>query len=105
MKLISDTETQDSITFSFEALLTQKHLQFWELTKHIEQVKSISSLIESKSSQESDGLPSLTTREQLLKKGMALPRVCLCFPYINVEGNKLAQPWRLEDLHVHPLHL
>lgn len=39
-----------------------------ELTKHIEQVKSRSSLIESKSSQESEGLPSLIVREHSSKK-------------------------------------
>lgn len=35
----------------------------WDLTKHMEQVKSRSSLTESKSSQESDGLPSLSASE------------------------------------------
>lgn len=75
MKLISDAETEDSITFSYKYMLTQRHLQFWELTKHIEQVKSISSLIESKSSQESDGLPSLITREQPSKRAGPFPEL------------------------------
>lgn len=42
-----------------------------KLTKHIEQVKSMSTLIESKSSQVSDGFPSLNVREHPSNKACA----------------------------------
>lgn len=49
----------------FLALIGKHDFYKWELTKHIEQVKSISSLMmDSKISQVSDGLPSLNMRLQ-----------------------------------------
>lgn len=56
--------------------------RFVQLTKHIAQVKSISSLTESKSSHDRDGFPSLSTREHPSKSAagfLELPRDSLKF--------------------------
>lgn len=47
------------------------------LTKHIEQVKSISSLTESKSSQKRDGFPSFSMREHPSKSAGAFLELTL----------------------------